>query len=266
MIYLHGEDQSITALPIGEDVQFATNYDLILRSEESQLRMPLMIQVALETGVGSFVLERCLGTIHDSAVKDLATLRVSFARGEPSDLPSGRVGPPVTNELDERLQYRSSQREMFAPLSLAQWVGSIDDEPVAVGDLLSKEIAKTGPSVALRTMSEATGVPIGDLVRLWREEGASLDDMQATTLADLLGVEAASLMASLSGQPAPSELIEVMNRPTQRPRFFHYAQEWQLDESQTRRRMARKLVATKRRAREMSDVDWERLLKEHFPL
>lgn len=265
VICLHGKDDSLTALPMTEDVQFATNYDLVLQANESPLGMPSMIQVALESGIGPFVLERCLGSIGDDAARDLADLRASFVLGEDSPHPLGRVGPPISNGLDERLQYRSAQREAFAPIALAEWVECMDDTPVPVADLMSKKIPTREPSPALRQMSAATGIPIKDLVRLWRSEGGSLDHEQATLLADFLDVERSSLLASLSGGRVPRGLVDAMNHPTQKPRLYRYAHEWKMDEAETRRRIAMTLIGTKKRAGELSSDDWERLLEDHFP-
>lgn len=259
------DGNQLTAFPVSEDIQFATEHDLVLQSEESSLGMPLMIQVALEAGVGRFVLERCIGTLSNSAIEDLASLRATFAGGESSGLPLGRVGPPVTHELDERLQYRAAQRDMFAAFSFAQWLESVDDEVIAVGDLISEKISQSGRTIAIKEMNQATGISINDLVRLWRDEGAAVDDKQVAALADFLGADASSVIRSLSGE-VPPPLIEVMDHPTQKPRFYRYSQEWQLDEAQTRSRVARTLVSAKRRAKQMSGLDWERQLEEHFPL
>ena len=262
VIYLHGEDASVTAFPLAEDVQFATNYDLILQADESPLGMPFMIQVGLESGIGRYVLERCLGAIGESAARDLSTLRAAFATGETSNMPLGRVGPPLTNELDERHQYRSAQREMFAALSLAEWVESINEGAAPVSELLDKKVRESGRSAAFKEISDATQIPLQDLVRLWQRRG-TLDRTMASSLASYFDVESTQLQL---GEPPPPQLVDVMNHPNHKRRFHHYSNEWRANESETRRRMARTLVGARKRAKELSVQDWERLLEEHFPL
>lgn len=263
VIYLHGEGASVTAFPITEDVQFATNYDLILQAEESALDMPLMIQVGLESGIDRFVLERCLGAIGETAASDLSTLRAAFARREVADMPLGRVGPPLTNELDERHQFRSRQREMFATFSLAEWLQSFSDESEPVSELLERKVRESGRSAAFKEISDATSIPLQDLVRLWQRRG-TMDKTMASSLASYFDLESTQLQDL--GERPPPELVDVMNHPRHKRRFHHYSQEWHAHETETRRRIARTLVGTRKRAKELSAQDWERLLEERFPL
>jgi hypothetical protein len=263
VIYLHDEDASITAFPVTEDVQFATNYDLILQAEESALGTPSMIQVGLETGIARFVLERCLGAIGESAANDLSTLRAAFARGETADMPLGRVGPPLMNELDERHQFRLVQREMLAVFSLADWLDSFNQEATPISELLDKKVRDSGRSAAFKEISDATSIPLQDLVRLWQRRG-TMDKAMASPLASYFHLESTQLQ-DLGDRPPP-ELVDVMNHPSHKRRFHRYSQEWHADESETRRRIARTLVGARKRAKELSAQDWERLLEERFPL
>ncbi len=256
------DPETFSALPISEDPQFATDSDLILEPEESPLSTPVMVEVALEMGLHRRVLDRCLGRLGAGAWEDLRRLRNAFIHSESSELPLGRVGPPVTHELDDRLQYRSEQREAYAPLVFAEWYKAPPSKGTGA-ELLGGRLQELGLSP--KGLADASGLSVPVIVQLLREEGPSLGQPELERLARALGLDIQKLQASLA-ERFPGELVEALDAPRQKARIYKRCEKWQSDEAETRRRMARSLCRRARRAKQMTVRDWSRLLEEQFPL
>lgn len=254
------DPRTFSALPLSEDPQFATDSDLILEPDESPLGMPAMVHVGLEMVLHQRVLDRCLGRIAEQAWKDLLQLRAAFVRSEPSGLPLGRVGPPVTHELDERLQYRAEQREACMPLAFAEWY--VPPAGRTAADLIGAWLKENKLSPA--DLAGRSGVPVQALLELLREEAVDLTESQLGHLASALGVDADELRAALA-ERLPYELVDVLDAPPQKARVSLCGERWATREPETRRRMARQLASLARRAKRMTAAEWSRLLEQHFP-
>lgn len=253
--------RTFSALPVSEDPQFATDSDLILDPDESSLGMAAMVQVALEMVLHRRVLDRCLGRLADSAWKDLLQLRSAFVRSEPSGLPLGRVGPPVTHELDERLQYRAEQREVCMALAFAEWYAP-PSGPTTAGLIRSRLEERR---ISLADLAARSGIPVQTVMRLLREEGVDLSRDQLERLAGALDLDAEELGAALA-ERFPERLVEAIDSPGHKARVYAFCERWGSGEPETRRRLARELVGLARRAKQMTVSDWSRLLEEHFSL
>jgi transcriptional regulator with XRE-family HTH domain len=262
VIDLRRDPQTFSVLPISEDPQFATDSDLILEPGESPLDMPAMVGVALEMVLHRRVLDRCLGRIGARAWGDLRRLRNAFVHSEPSELPLGRVGPPVTHELDDRLQYRSEQREAYAPLVFAEWY----EAPASKGtgaELLGGRLQELG--LSLKGLADASGLSVQVLVQLLREEAPPLGQRELERLARALSLDIQKLRSSLA-ERFPDELVEALDKPEQKARIYKWCEKWQSDEAESRRHMARSLSSRARRAKQVTVRDWSHLLEEQFPL
>jgi hypothetical protein len=255
-----GDVRTLSALPLTEDPQFATDSDLILTADESPLGIEAMVEVALEMVLHRRVLERCLGQIGEAAREDLWRLRNAFVHSEPSGLPVGRVGPPVTHELDDRLQYRSEQREAHASLVFAEWYTPPARE--AAGDLVRRRLRELGLSPA--KLAETAGIPIQAIIELTRGSLPSLQDSDIVSLAERLVVDPTELQSALV-ERLPDELVDAVDLPRHKARACAWSERWQVDESTARRKMARSVVRLALRAKKMDVADWSRLLEEKFP-
>lgn len=253
---------TVSALPLSEDPQFATDTDLILQPDETPLGIPLMAEVALEMVLHQRVLDRCLGSLEESALNDLRRLRNAFVHSQPSGLPIGRVGPPVTHELDERLQYRSEQREMHALLIFADWYQA-PGAGTSAAELVRRCLA--GRKWSLQQLADASGVSVQELLRIRRGEYLALSGEQMNNLAKALDVAPEELEAALA-ERLPPEVQEAIDHPHHKARVYTWAEKWNLDEVEARRRIGRSLIAMLRRAKQMSVAEWSRLLEEQFPL
>lgn len=252
----------VSALPLSEDPQFASDSDLILTQTESSLAMPLMVQVPLEMVVRQRVLDRCLGRLEDQAWQDLRQLRNAFVHSGSSGLPLGRVGPPVTHELDERLAYRIEQREFHSGLVFAEWYVRPSRGEDNVADLLARYLndRKTTP----KDLARVTGIAVQTLMRIVWGESPDLTESERTSLAEVLEIPLHDF-AARSAEILPDELLNLLDSPRERVRIARWSETWSTDDVQTRRRMAHELIGARRRAKSMSVDEWLRLLEERFP-
>jgi hypothetical protein len=247
-------------LPLIEDPQFATDADLILGPDESPLNLAAMVEVALEMVLHRRVLERCLGSIGEAAWKDLRQLRNAFVHSGPSGLPIGRVGPPVTHELDDRLQYRSEQRVALEPLAYAEWY--VPPQKEWAGDLVRRRLRELG--ITPFELAEMTGIPVQVVIELTRGRVPPIEGSDVEELARCLEIDAASLQSALI-ERLPEELVEAIDHPHHKARLYAWSEQWEMDEPTTRRRMAGSVARLSLRAKRMGVADWSRLLEEHFP-
>lgn len=249
----------VVVFPVTEDPQFATDYDLVLEPHETPFAAKLLVQVPLEMVVHERVLERWLGQIEEAAWKDLLRLREAFKRSEPTDLPEGRVGAPVADELDERLQYRAEQREAHAPLQFSDWLPS--PEPNSgpdVSEAVRAWLAQPGRTP--KELGQLSGIPVKKLVRLTRDEPVDLTSSELVRLGEALGQD-----VSIPSEHYPEALVKTLDDPRLRECTWAAAARWDTDEADARKRVARHLVGAPRRTRgEMTRQDWERLLLRTF--
>jgi transcriptional regulator with XRE-family HTH domain len=255
-----GDGRTVSSLPLTEDPQFATDSDLILTPDESPLRSAAMVEVALEMVLHRRVLERCLGQIGKAAWDDLRQLRNAFVHSEPSALPVGRVGPPVTHELDDRLLYRSEQREAHAPLVFAEWYTAPQKE--AAGEFVRRRLKELALSPA--QLAEASGVPIQAIIELTRGRLPLLGEPDVAKLAEGLSVDPTELQSTLL-ERLPDELVDALDLPRHKARTYVWAERWEMDEPTARRNMARSVARLSLRAKKMEVADWSRLFEEQFP-
>lgn len=253
------EAAEVVVFPLTEDPQFATDYDLVLEPDETPFGTKVLVQIPLEMVVHERVLERWLGQIEETAWKDLLRLREAFKRSETPDLPEGRVGPPVVDELDERLLYRTEQREAQAPLQFSDWLPSPEPSSASdVRDIVRRWLAQPGREP--KELQRLSGVSVQKLVRLTRDAPVDLTSSEVMRLGEALGRDVSS-----PSEHYPEELVETLDDPRLRPCVWAAAARWDTDEADARRRVARHLVGAPRRTTgEMTREDWERLLIRTF--
>lgn len=117
-VVLFADDDELTVIPVSGQVQFATNYDLLL---ENALGFVAMAEVWNEGSVFAEQVTGGLGPLPEELFDRLDDLHEASIEGDAvgDSLP---VGPPVMSESDTRLAYQAQRaqeaRMFFAPFEL----------------------------------------------------------------------------------------------------------------------------------------------------
>jgi hypothetical protein len=116
-------------VPLVLDVDLADRESVIISAEATPLATELAAMVALRTHVHPDAFLNRIGTL--DIRKGVSEVMTAVREGR---RPSGvRVGPPIEDDDDQRLEYRQALRDVIAELSPSAWLESHQDPEPAVG-------------------------------------------------------------------------------------------------------------------------------------
>jgi hypothetical protein len=107
-------------VPLTLDVDLADRESIIIGAERTLLATELSAMVALRAHVHTGAFLNCIDVL--DIRKDVSEVMTAVREGR---RPSGvRVGPPIEDSDDQRLEYRQALRDLLAELSPSAWIES----------------------------------------------------------------------------------------------------------------------------------------------
>jgi hypothetical protein len=138
------DDGAVDVVPVVLDIELADRESVIVGSEATPLATNLAAMVALRTHVHIGAFLNRIG--HLDIHKEVSEVMTAVREGR---RPSGvRVGPPIDDDGDQRLEYRQALRDVLSKLSPSTWLESQQDPETdpgqetqeSSGDQLSEQI------------------------------------------------------------------------------------------------------------------------------
>ena len=204
------DDGVADVVPVVLDVELADRESVIIGEEATPLDVELAAMVALRTHIhpGAFI--NRIGSLDiRSEVTEVMTAVREGRR------PSGvRVGPPIEDDDDQRVEYRQALRDVFSELTPSAWGESRSE---LGGDCVDRqETSADGmPSRTAQDIEYALRERLDGL--LWRTPDSAeitVGKFKARSLFNISYLQSAALIVTLEAEglrelPAPAELVSV---------------------------------------------------------
>lgn len=183
-------------IPLVLDVELADQESLVVSADATPLATETAAMVSLRTHVhiGAFLNKVGILDIR----KDVNEVMTAVREGR---RPSGvRVGPPIDDDDDQRLEYRQALRDLLAELSPSAWLAA-DDDPGADAEQTASETTTNHPPddidiIKIDLGERLQGVQCRDLEPQTFTVDAAV---RATTVLKVVYLNTAVLVATLDG-------------------------------------------------------------------
>lgn len=190
------EDGVADVIPLVLDVELADQESVVVGADVTPLGTETAAMVALRTHVHTGAFLNRVGILDIG--KDVTEVMTAVREGR---RPSGvRVGPPIDDDNDQRLEYRQALRDLLAELSPSAWLGIQDDPRADVEPAASEPAANRSPDeidVIKTKMSERLwGVQCRNVVEYTVTVDATV---RATSVLKVVYLDTAVLVATLHG-------------------------------------------------------------------
>lgn len=247
-------DDFVTVIPVGEDPAFADEYTLHASPETTPIGISLALWVGLESAVPMFVLERLLGPL--DLLQDVEVARKAFRAGVQPKV-GVATGSPITDPLDEGLQYREELAARITEFAEARWLPEMDEEVASIEQLAE------AAAVSVDEIPDRLALPPAERLRFHRKLRPIYPE-EAEQLSELLRTEPSQVLAT--NPRLPKELVTTLDQPRWRPLLRASGRSQQIPEPEIRQQVAYSVLAhAARRTGETGPApDWERLIKDYF--
>jgi hypothetical protein len=118
------EDGVADVIPLVLDLQLADQESVVVGADATRLASETAAMVSLRTHIHTGAFLNRVGILDIG--KDVSEVMTAVREGR---RPSGvRVGPPIDDDDDQRLEYRQALRDLLGELSPSAWLGTQDGE------------------------------------------------------------------------------------------------------------------------------------------
>lgn len=204
------DDGVADVVPLVLDIELADRESVIIGAEATPLEVELAAMVALRTHIhlGAFI--NRIGPL--DIRKDVTEVMTAVREGR---RPSGvRVGPPIEDDDDQRLEYRQALRDVFSELTPSAWDDS-EREPDGESIQRVEALADSGPSKTAEDIKSELGERLVGL--FWRAPDSgvmTVGGFGARSIFKVSYLQAAVLIVALDAEglhdfPDPAELAVV---------------------------------------------------------
>jgi hypothetical protein len=191
------EDGVADVIPLVLDVELADQESVVVGADATPLATETAAMVSLRTHVHTDAFLNRVGILDIG--KDVTEVMTAVREGR---RPSGvRVGPPIDDDDDQRLEYRQALRDLLAELSPSAWLGAQDDPGAGTEQRTSEPTANHSPDDI-----DDIKADLGE--RLWgaryvdfTQHTVTVDAaVRATTVLKVLYLDTVVLVATLDGR------------------------------------------------------------------
>ncbi|GAA1290448.1 hypothetical protein Psi02_15350 [Planotetraspora silvatica] len=190
------EDGIADVIPLVLDVELADQESVVLSADATPLATETAAMVSLRTHVhtGAFLNRVAILDIGEDVTEVMTAMRESR---RPSKV---RVGPPIDDDDDQRLEYRQALRDLLAELAPSAWLDTQDGIGADTKQSTSEPTANSSPDgldqIKADLGERLRGAQICDL----HPHRVTVDEqVQATSLLKVVYLDTAVLVAALSG-------------------------------------------------------------------
>jgi hypothetical protein len=135
------EDGVADVIPVVLDVELADQESVVIGPDATRLATETAAMVSLRTHVHTGAFLNRVGILDIG--KDVTEVMTAVLEGR---RPSGvRVGPPIDDDDDQRLEYRQALRDLLAELSPSAWLGTQADPEASSEPTASEATANRSP-------------------------------------------------------------------------------------------------------------------------
>lgn len=190
------EDGVADIIPLVLDVELADQESVLVGGDATPLAAETAAMISLRTHVHTGAFLNRIGILYIG--KDVTEVMTAVREGR---RPSGvRVGPPIDDDDDQRLEYRQALRDLLAELSPSAWLEA-QDSPAAGAE------QRTGEPTANRPPNDVDVIKSDLGERLPGAQGHDLErhtvtvkaTVRATSILKVVYLDTAVLVATLDG-------------------------------------------------------------------
>jgi hypothetical protein len=157
------EDDVADVIPLVLDIELADHESVVVGAEATSLAAETAAMVSLRTHVHTGAFLNRIGVLDIG--KDVTEVMTAVQEGRrPSRV---RVGPPIDDDDDQRLEFRQALRDLLAELSPSAWLAAQDD-PAGVEQRVSESTANCSSNEI-----DVIGTELGE--RLWGVQCRTLE-------------------------------------------------------------------------------------------
>jgi hypothetical protein len=187
-------DGVVDVVPLVLDVDLADQESVLIEGDATPLGESLAALVSLRTHVHREAFLNRIGPLN--IAEDVAEVMTAVREGRrPSEV---KVGPPIIDDDDQRLEYRQALRDLLAELSPTAWLETHNDEEFAQqpSDAAANRAPDSIESITTELHEYLWGVQCRHVDPLTISVGAKV---RATTFLKVVYLDTAVLVATLDG-------------------------------------------------------------------